>query len=44
MTLASPPHGADALVLHEDSFYDSYPEVRRVERALYDETRGLPLV
>jgi glucuronate isomerase len=36
--------GADALVLHEDRFFDPDPSVRRIARALYDETRGLPLV
>jgi glucuronate isomerase len=39
---ASP--GADALVLHEDRFFDPEPAVRRIARALYEETRGLPLV
>ena len=34
----------DALVLHEDRFFDPEPSVRRVARALYDETRLLPLV
>jgi glucuronate isomerase len=36
--------GADALVLHEDRFFDPDPGVRRIARALYEETRGLPLV
>jgi len=36
--------GADALVLHEDRFFDPDPGVRRHARALYEETRGLPLV
>jgi glucuronate isomerase len=35
---------AEPLVLHEDRFFDPAPEVRRVARALYEETRGLPLV
>lgn len=34
----------NALVLSEDRFFDSDPAARRVARALYEETRGLPLV
>ena len=32
------------LVLHEDRFFDPDPAVRRAARALYEETRALPLV
>jgi glucuronate isomerase len=32
------------LVLHADRFFDSDPEIRRSARALYEETRGLPLI
>jgi len=32
------------LVLHQDRFFDSDPSIRNVARALYDETRELPLV
>ena len=32
------------LVLHQDRFFDSDPSVRNVARALYDETRELPLI
>src|ERR1044072_9353285 len=39
----SPP-SVDALVLHEDRFFDPDPSVRGAARALYEETRGLPLV
>src|SRR5687767_465544 len=35
---------AEPLVLHEDRFFDPAPGARRIARALYDETRGLPLV
>jgi len=35
---------AEALVLNEDRFFDPDPSVRRVARALYEETRGLPLI
>ncbi|HEX2205077.1 MAG TPA: glucuronate isomerase [Longimicrobium sp.] len=34
----------EALVLHDDRFFDPDPTVRSVARALYEETRGLPLV
>jgi len=36
--------GDDELVLHEDRFFDADPSVRRAARALYEETRDLPLV
>jgi glucuronate isomerase len=32
------------LVLHQDRFFDSDPSIRNVARALYDETRELPLI
>ena len=32
------------LVLHEDRFFDPDPTIRRAARALYEETRALPLV
>ena len=32
------------LELHEDRFFDSDPAIRRAARAIYDETRSLPLV
>src|SRR5689334_3310321 len=35
---------SDSLVLHEDRFFDPDASIRRVARALYDETRELPLV
>jgi len=35
---------AEPLVLHEDRYFDPDPAVRRVARALYAETRELPLV
>jgi glucuronate isomerase len=34
----------DALVLHEDRFFDADATVRGIARALYEETRGLPLI
>lgn len=34
----------DAAGLHDDRFFDSDPAVRRVARALYEETRELPIV
>lgn len=38
-------HARDsALVLHEDRFFDPDAWVRRVARALYEETRALPLI
>jgi glucuronate isomerase len=35
---------ADALVLHEDRYFDSDPAVRRAARELYEGIRDLPLV
>jgi glucuronate isomerase len=35
---------ADALVLHEDRCFDPDPAIRRAARALFDETRHLPIV
>jgi glucuronate isomerase len=35
---------ASALVLHEDRFFDPEPSVRRIARAIYEETWALPLV
>jgi glucuronate isomerase len=35
---------ADSLVLHEDRFFDPDPAIRRAARALYEETRNLPLI
>ena len=35
---------AAPLALDENRFFDSDPSIRRAARALYDETRGLPLV
>src|SRR5205823_3883878 len=32
------------LVLHEDRFFDSDPNIRRVARELYEEIRELPLI
>lgn len=34
----------EPLALHEDRYFDPDPGVRRLARALYDETRGLPIV
>jgi glucuronate isomerase len=39
-----PSSTEDALVLHEDRFFDPDPTVRGIARALYEETRGLPLI
>ena len=36
--------GAEALVLHEDRFFDSDLTVRRIARELFAETRSLPIV
>jgi len=36
--------GARDAILNRDRYFDSDPAVRRVARALYDETRGLPIV
>jgi glucuronate isomerase len=35
---------ADALVLHEDRYFDPDPAIRRAARAIYDDTRALPLI
>ena len=35
---------AEPLALHEDRFFDPDPAIRRAARAIYDETRDLPLV
>lgn len=40
----APARGGDPLVLHPDRFFDPDPAVRRAARALYEETRTLPLV
>ena len=34
----------ESLLLHEDRFFDPDPTIRRAARALYEETRDLPLV
>ena len=34
----------EPLVLHDDRYFDPAPGVRRVARALYEETRELPIV
>jgi glucuronate isomerase len=36
--------GARDYILNPDRYFDSDPAVRRVARALYEETRGLPLI
>jgi glucuronate isomerase len=36
--------GVEALILHEDRFFDSDPAIRRVARVLYEETRQLPIL
>jgi glucuronate isomerase len=36
--------GVTALVLHEDRFFDSDAEVRRVARELYAQTKALPII
>ncbi|HEX2209863.1 MAG TPA: glucuronate isomerase [Longimicrobium sp.] len=44
---ADPQHPSasdEALVLHEDRYFDPDPTVRAIARALYEETRGLPLI
>jgi glucuronate isomerase len=38
------PHQAEELVLNADRYFDPDPSIRRVARALYEETRDLPLV
>jgi glucuronate isomerase len=35
---------SDTLVLDEDRYFDPAPSVRRIARALYEETRDLPIV
>jgi glucuronate isomerase len=37
-------NGAAPLTLHPDRFFDPDPSIRRVARAVYEETAGLPLV
>ncbi len=39
-----PSSHEDALVLHEDRYFDPDPTVRGIARALYEETRALPLI
>jgi glucuronate isomerase len=39
-----PSTADEALVLHEDRYFDPDPTVRGIARALYEETRGLPLI
>jgi glucuronate isomerase len=39
-----PSADEDTLVLHEDRYFDPDPTVRGIARALYEETRGLPLI
>jgi glucuronate isomerase len=39
-----PSSSDEALVLHPDRFFDPDASVRGIARALYEETRGLPLV
>ncbi|GLC23747.1 uronate isomerase [Roseisolibacter agri] len=41
---ASRSGAGEPLVLHEDRFFSAEPTQRRIARALYEETRGLPLV
>src|SRR5688500_14648738 len=43
-TRAAPPTARARLALHEDRYFDPDPSIRRLARALYEETRGLPLV
>jgi glucuronate isomerase len=38
------PVHADSLTLHPDRFFDPDPAIRRAARAVYDETRALPLI
>ena len=35
---------AEPLLLHEDRFFDPDPAIRRAARALYEDTRALPLI
>ena len=44
MTTQATARAGRPLVLHDDRYFDSDPAVRRAARALYDETRALPLV
>ena len=39
-----PSHFGEPLALHPDRFFDSDPAIRNVARALYEETRALPIV
>ena len=38
------PASRQPLALHDDRFFDSDPVIRATARALYDETRDLPLI
>ncbi|AHG93152.1 Glucuronate isomerase (plasmid) [Gemmatirosa kalamazoonensis] len=38
------PRGVAPLVLHPDRYFDPDPAIRRVARALYEETHALPLI
>ena len=38
------PASRQPLALHDDRFFDSDPSIRAAARALYDETRDLPLI
>jgi glucuronate isomerase len=42
--VTSTTNATGALVLHADRYFDPDPAVRRAARALYEETRSLPLV
>ena len=42
--MARPLNRSQKLELHEDRFFDSDPAIRNAARALYDETRSLPLI
>jgi glucuronate isomerase len=42
--MARPLNRTYKLELHEDRFFDSDPAIRNVARAIYDETRSLPLI
>ena len=44
VTIANSPARRQKLELSEDRFFDSDPAVRRAARAIYDETRALPLI
>src|SRR5688572_24662743 len=43
-TRAAPQTARARLVLHEDRYFEPDPSIRRLARALYEETRSLPLV